>query len=166
MADAAANPAVKPIPEGYHSLTASLTVNDAAGAIEFYKRAFGATEIARAPAPDGKRIWHAEIQIGDSRLMLNDEFPEMGEGGGRGPLALGGTAVSLHLFVEDADAVFQRAVEAGATVTMPLDNMFWGDRYGQVKDPYGHAWSIATHVENPSEEEMQRRVAAFSSPTA
>jgi uncharacterized glyoxalase superfamily protein PhnB len=152
--------AIRPIPEGYHTLTPSLTVDDAAQAIDFYKRAFGATELARAPAPDGERIWHAELQIGDSRLMLLDEFPEMG--GCSAPKTLGGTTISLHLFVEDADAAFERAVDAGAAVEMPLQDAFWGDRYGKVRDPFGHVWSIATRKEEVSEEEQRRRAAAYA----
>ena len=151
---------VQPIPEGYHSLTPALIVHNAAAAIEFYKRAFGAQELARMPAPDGPHIWHAELQIGDSRLMLGDEFPEMGEC--RAPTSLGGTATSLHLYVEDADAVFQRAVEAGATVSMPLTDTFWGDRYGKVTDPFGHQWGIAMRQEEVSDEEMQRRAEAYA----
>jgi uncharacterized glyoxalase superfamily protein PhnB len=165
MADkAAAAGSVRPIPEGYHTLTPSLTVHNASEAIEFYKRAFGAQELARAPAPDGRRIWHAELKIGDSRLMLNDEFPEMG--GGRGPRSLGGTPTSLHLYVEDADAVFKRAVEAGAKVSMPLMDAFWGDRYGKVTDPFGHEWGIATHKEDVSEKEQRRRAEAFAAKPA
>jgi uncharacterized glyoxalase superfamily protein PhnB len=133
--------AVSPIPEGFHTVTPSLVVHAAAEAIEFYTRAFGAVEIDRAPSPDGTKIMHATIQIGDSRIMLNDEFPEMGC---KGPLALGGTPASQFLYVEDADAVFNQAVAAGATVTMPIGDMFWGDRFGAVTDPYGHNWSIAT----------------------
>ena len=155
-ATAAAAP-VRPIPEGYHTLTPSLTVANATAAIEFYKRAFGATEIMRSNLPDG-RIMHAEIQVGDSRIMLNDEFPEWG--GKPGPLGLGGTAVNLHLFVEDADALYNQAVAAGATVEMELADMFWGDRYGKVLDPYGHSWAIATHQEDVTEEEMMQRMMA------
>ena len=149
----------RPIPEGYHSVTPALTVRGAAQAIEFYTRAFGARELGRMPAPDGQHIVHAELQIGDARLMLADEFPEMG---GRAPEALGGTPVALHLYVEDADAVVQRAVEAGATVIQPLMDAFWGDRYGKIKDPFGHEWSVATHVEDVSEDEMRRRAEAFA----
>ena len=155
---------VRPIPEGYHSLTPALVVRNAAEAIAFYQRAFGARELSRMAAPDGQRIWHAELQIGDSRLMLSDEFPEMSDA--RAPPSLGGTAVSLHLYVEDADAVFQRALEAGATVSMPLADAFWGDRYGKVTDPFGHVWGIATHKEDVSEAELRRRVEAFSAEPA
>ncbi len=150
---------VRPIPEGYTSVTPALTVRDAARAIEFYTRAFGARELDRMPSPDG-RIWHAEIQIGDARLMLADEFPEMG---GRAVESLGGTPVSLHLYVQDADTVVQRAIDAGATVIQPLTNAFWGDRYGRLKDPFGHEWGVATHVEDVSEQEMQRRAQAAAS---
>ena len=150
---------VRPIPEGYHSVTPALLVRGAAEAIDFYTRAFGARELGRMPAPDGQRIWHAELQIGDARLMLADEFPEMG---GHAPESLGGTPVSLHLYVEDADAVIQRAVNAGATVIQsPLD-AFWGDRYGRIKDPFGHEWSVATHIEDVSEEEMRQRAEVFA----
>ena len=153
----------RPIPEGYHSVTPALTVRGAARAIEFYTRAFGARELGRMSAPDGQRIWHAELQIGDARLMLADEFPDMG---GHAPESLGGTPVSLHLYVEDADAVVQRAAAAGATVIQPLMDAFWGDRYGKLKDPFGHEWSVATHVEDVSEEEMRRRADAFAASTA
>jgi uncharacterized glyoxalase superfamily protein PhnB len=149
---------VQPIPEGYRTVTPSLTVRGAAQAIEFYTRAFGARELGRMPAPDGQRIWHAELQLGDTRLMLADEFPEMG---GQAPQALGGTAVCLHLYVDDADAVVQRAVDAGASVIQPLMDTFWGDRYGKLKDPFGHEWSVATHVEDVSEDEMRRRAEAM-----
>ena len=145
------------IPEGYHTLTPTLVVNGAAEAIEFYKRAFGAVELFRMPAPDGQKLWHAELQIGDSRIMLSDEFSEMC--GSRSPQTLGGSPVGIHLYVEDADAAVQRAVDAGATVVMPLTDMFWGDRFGGIVDPFGHRWSIATHVEDVSEEEMARRAA-------
>ena len=154
----------RPVPEGYHSLTPGLIVDNAAQAIEFYKRAFGARELGRMTAPDGQRVWHAELQIGDSRLMLGDEFPDMGDC--RSPKSIGGTASTVHLYVEDADAVFQRAVEAGATVTQPLMDAFWGDRYGKVTDPFGHQWGIATRQEEVSEEEMHRRIQAHSAASA
>ena len=152
---------VRPIPEGYHTLNPTLVVRNGAEAIEFYKRAFGAQELGRMTSPDGKAIWHAELQIGDSRLMLSDEFPEMSDS--HSPKTLGGTASSIHLYVEDADAVFQRAVDAGAAVSMPLMDAFWGDRYGKVTDPFGHSWGIATRKEEVSEEEMHRRMQAHSS---
>src|SRR5690349_611681 len=125
---------VLPVPEGYHTLTPVLTIDGAAAAIDFYTRAFGARELNRAVAPDGTRVWHAELQIGDSRLMLSDEFPDMGA---RGPLSLGGSPASIHLYVEDVDGFVERAVSAGATLTMPLENQFWGDRYGKLTDPFG-----------------------------
>jgi len=139
------------IREGYHTITPAIVVRDAASAIDFYVRAFGATEISRAAMPNGK-IMHAEIQIGDSRMMLSDEMPEMGN---LGPQSLGGTASSLHISTEDVDAVFQRAVDAGAMVTMPLADQFWGDRFGMLTDPFGHNWSLATHLRDVSEEEIQ-----------
>jgi PhnB protein len=145
---------VKPIPDGYHTITPYLTVRGAAQAIEFYKKAFGAEEIYRRATPDG-RILHAELRLGDSIFMLGDEFPEMGGRGG--PLALGGTAVGLFLYVTDVDGAFARAIAAGAKVTMPLADMFWGDRYGKLIDPFGHEWALATHKEDVGPEEMDRR---------
>ena len=147
----------RPLPEGFHTLTPTLIVSGAAAAIEFYTRAFGAVELFRMSSPDGQQVWHAEIQIGDSRLMLSDEMPEMCDI--RSPQALGGSPVGIHLYVEDVDAAVSRAVDAGATVTMPPMDMFWGDRFGTVTDPFGHRWSIATHVEDVSEEEIARRAA-------
>ena len=146
---------VQPIPPGFHTLTPHLVVKDASNAIEFYKKAFGAQEIRRAPWPDGKSLMHAELQIGDSRLMLVDEFPEMDC---RGPKSIGGTPVTIHMFVEDVDAAFSKAVAAGAEVKMPLDDMFWGDRYGVLTDPFGHSWSLATHKEDLTPEEIAKRV--------
>jgi PhnB protein len=143
----------KPIPEGYHSVTPALAVDGAADAIDFYKRAFGATERARMPGPDGK-IAHAEIEIGDSVVMLSDPFPQATV---KAPAALGGTTVSMFVYVEDVDAVFRQAVDAGATVTMEVEDMFWGDRFGSVTDPYGHSWSLATHIEDVPPEEMEER---------
>ena len=148
-----ATKATNPIPEGFRTITPHLTVRDAAGAIEFYKKAFGAEETVRMPSPDGK-VMHSELRIGDSIFMLNEEFPEMGS---KGPQSLGGTPVTVHIYVENADAAFDRATKAGAKVTMPLDNQFWGDRYGQLEDPYGHRWSIATHIEDPTPEEVMER---------
>ena len=147
---------VKPIPEGYHSVTPYLIVDGGGRAIEFYKQAFGATEVFRMDGPDGK-IAHAEIKIGDSHVMLGDESPEMGS---RGPGAFGGSPVTLMLYVEDVDAVVNRAVEAGAELTRPVANQFYGDRTGGLKDPFGHAWYIATHVEDVPYEELQKRAAA------
>jgi uncharacterized glyoxalase superfamily protein PhnB len=153
-----AGSAVKPIPEGYHSLTPSLTVRGAARAIEFYGRAFGAVEVSRAVAPDGKSLWHAELQIGDSRLMLTDEMPDMGS---HAPPASGAVGFSVWLYVEDVDAVFERAVAAGARSQMPVNDTFWGDRIGGLQDPFGHNWAIATRKEHLTEEEMRRRQDAF-----
>jgi PhnB protein len=145
--------AVKPIPEGYHSVTPYLIISGAAAAIDFYKRAFGAKERMRMPGPSGK-VMHAEIEIGDSAVMLADEFPEMGF---RGPQALGGTPVSLMLYVEDADMVFNQAVAAGAKVLKPLQDQFYGDRSGTIADPYGHVWTIGTHKEDLTPKEINRR---------
>ena len=145
--------AAQPIPEGYHSVSPSLAIDGAADAIEFYTRAFGATERYRMPGPNGT-IAHAELQIGDSVVMLSDPFPQSSV---RPPTELGGTSVGIFVYVEDVDAVFQQAVDAGATVTMPLEDMFWGDRFGSVTDPYGHHWSFATHVEDVPPEEMEER---------
>ena len=146
--------AVNPVPEGYRTITPYLTVKGAAEAIEWYKKAFGAQEIARMPMPDG-RLMHAEIKIGDSFIMLGDEFPEMG--GNKSPQTLGGTTSGLHIYVSDCDALFKRAVEAGATPKMPPMDMFWGDRFGKLGDPFGHDWSVGTHIEDVSDAEMQRR---------
>ncbi|HJX15538.1 MAG TPA: VOC family protein [Candidatus Deferrimicrobiaceae bacterium] len=149
---------ISPIPEGYHTITSYLTVRGGEKAIEFYKKAFGAEEIGRLHAPDGKTIVHAELKIGDSRLFLGDEFPAFGN---RSPESLGGNGSSLYLYVEDADAVFRKAVAAGAKMKEPVADMFWGDRCGSVTDPFGHVWSIATHVEDVSPEEMKRKGAEF-----
>jgi uncharacterized glyoxalase superfamily protein PhnB len=146
---------VRRVPEGYHTLTPHLVVGDCAAAFAFYTKAFGATETARHPGPGGK-ILHAEMQIGDSKFFLNDEFPEMGA---RGPLAIGGTSVTLHLFVEDCDKLFNQAVAAGAKVAMPLADQFWGDRYGIVTDPFGHNWSIASHVKDMTPEQLSAAAA-------
>lgn len=148
--------AVKPIPEGYHTVTPYLTVDGAAEAIDYYKRVFGARERMRVETPDG-RIGHAELQVGDSLVMLCDPFPQATT---RPPTQLGGTTGSIFMYVEDVDAVVKRAVDAGATVTMPVDDMFWGDRYGTVSDPFGHSWAIATHVEDVPPEEMAERAKA------
>jgi PhnB protein len=147
---------VKPIPEGYHSLTPYLIIRGATEAIEFYKKAFGATELFRFPAPEGK-IGHAEMKIGDSPIMLADEFPDMGY---KGPQTLGGSAVSLMVYVDDVDATFTQAVGAGATVKEAVSDKFYGDRMGTVVDPFGHVWHVATHKEDVSVEEMQRRAKA------
>ncbi len=145
----------KPIPEGYHSVTPALAVDGAAEAIDFYRRAFGAKERARMLGPDGK-IAHAELEIGDSVVMLSDPMPQSPL---KTPKQLGGTTASLMLYVEDVDALVQQAVDAGAKITMPVENQFWGDRYGKLRDPFGHEWQVATHVEDVSPEEMARRAA-------
>jgi len=148
---------VKPIPDGYHSVTPYLICRGAANAIEFYKQAFGATEITRMPMPGG-RLGHAEIRIGDSAVMLADEFPEMDV---CGPQSLGGTSVSLLIYVEDVDTVFPQAIAAGGKEIRPLVDQFYGDRSGTLEDPFGHKWTIATHKEDLSPEEMQRRHEEF-----
>jgi PhnB protein len=145
--------AVKPIPEGYHSVTPYLAVDGAARAIDFYKQAFGAEERLRMPGPDGS-IAHAELQLGDSKLMLSDPFPQSQV---KPPSERGGPTGSVFLYVEDVDATFDQAQEAGATVVSPLEDMFWGDRFGTLADPFGHVWSLATHKEDLSEEEMAER---------
>jgi PhnB protein len=145
--------AVKPIPEGYGTVTPYLAVDDAAQAIEFYKKAFGAKERVRMDGPQGT-IAHAELEIGDSVIMLSDPFPQSPL---KSPKKLGGTTASLMLYVEDTDEMVQQAVDAGATITMPVEDQFWGDRYGRVEDPFGHNWQIATHVEDVPPEEMARR---------
>jgi uncharacterized glyoxalase superfamily protein PhnB len=147
----------KPIPEGYHTITPYITVKGAAKAIDFYKRAFGARERDRMTDPEGKRVMHAEIQIGDSIVMLGDEFPQ---GECKSPQTLGGTAVSLFLYVPDVDAAFKRAVDAGATAAMAPTDMFWGDRFGKLVDPFGHEWAMATHKEDLSHDEIRKRGAA------
>ncbi len=151
--------AVKPIPEGYHSLTPHMTVRDAARAIEFYKKAFGAVERGVMKGPDGK-VMHAELRIGDSIFMLADEFPEFG---GLSPLSTGGAGMGLHIYVEDVDSAFDRAIGAGGTVEMPVADMFWGDRYGKLVDPFGHKWSIATHTRDVSMKEMEEAQEEFMS---
>ena len=146
----------KPIPEGYHTATPYLVLQNAASAIEFYKKAFGAIELMRLASPGGK-IGHAEIKIGDSPIMLADEFPEMGY---RGPRALGGSPVSIMLYVEDVDTFFDQAVAAGATIKRPVKDEFYGDRAGNIEDPFGHVWTIATHKEDVSPEEIEKRFVA------
>ena len=148
---------VKPIPDGMHSMTPHLVCAGAAQAIEFYARAFGAVEQMRLPGPGGK-LMHASVRIGDSMVMLVDENREWGA---LGPLSLNGSPVTIHLQVADVDAVFAQAVAAGATVTMPLADMFWGDRYGQLKDPFGHLWSVATHQRDLTPQEIQEAMATM-----
>ena len=145
----------KKIPDGFHTVTPYLRIKGAAEAIQFYAKAFGAVEKYRMPGPGGG-VMHAELQIGTSRVMLSDEFQEWGV---KSPLTLGGTAVGLHLYVEDADAVVKRAAEAGCTLVMPVSVMPWGDRFGKLKDPYGHEWTVATHVEDVPPDEIDRRMA-------
>jgi len=147
---------VKPIPEGYHSVTPYLIIKGAADAIEFYKKAFGAVELFRFPSPDGK-IGHAEIKIGDSPIMLADEYPDMGY---KGPQSLGGSPVSIMIYVEDVDTIFKQAVAAGATIKEALQDKFYGDRLGTVTDPFGHTWHVSTHKEDVPLEEMERRAKA------
>jgi PhnB protein len=142
---------VKPIPEGYHTLTPYFTVRDARRAIEFYKQAFGAEERGVINGPDGK-VMHAELKIGDSIIMLADEFPEFGS---LSPETVGGSSMGLHIYVDNVDQAFDRAVKAGAKVEAPVVDQFWGDRYGRLKDPFGHKWSIATHVKDMSADEMR-----------
>jgi PhnB protein len=149
---------VKSVPAGYHTVTPALTVKDVDKAIGFYKRAFGAEECMRFIGPDDKSIMHAEIKIGDSIIMLGEEHPAMGC---RGPQSLGGTPVSLYLYVDDADQAFTRAVSAGAKADMPVADMFWGDRWGQLTDPFGHKWNLATHKEDLSPEDMRKRADEF-----
>jgi uncharacterized glyoxalase superfamily protein PhnB len=147
--------ATKPIPEGMHSLTPHLICNGAAAAIEFYKAAFGAVELTRVPGPGGK-LMHGSVRIGDSALMLVDEAPEWEM---FGPTALKGSPVTIHLYVKDVDATVAQAVAAGARVTMPVADMFWGDRYGTLEDPFGHRWSVATHTQDLTPEELQQAAA-------
>jgi PhnB protein len=147
--------AKRTVPEGFHTVTPQLTLDNAAQAIDWYKKALGADEVTRAPGPDGK-IMHAELRVGDSRIMLND--PVMG---GKGPKDLGGSPASLWLYVDDCDALFNRAINAGAQVRMPMGDQFWGDRCGAVIDPHGYQWTIATHKEDLTREEIEKRQAEF-----
>lgn len=154
--------APSPRPAGYHSVTPAIIVRDAAAAIDFYARAFGAEEVTRLAMPDGK-LAHAEIRIGDSIVMLGDENPDWGA---LSPQSTNGTPGSLHLYVDDVDAAFARALEAGATVRMPIEDAFWGDRYGKVTDPFGHEWGLATHVRDMTEDEVQAAAAAWMAQAA
>lgn len=147
---------VKPIPDGYHSVTPYLIIKGAANAIEFYKKAFGATELFRMAQPDGK-VGHAEIKIGDSPIMLSDEHPELGY---TSPTTLGGTPVSIMIYVDDVDTIFKQAIAAGGKEQKAVQDQFYGDRSGSLKDPFGHVWHVATHVEDVSPEEMDKRAAA------
>ena len=153
---------VKPIPDGYHTATPYLIINGASAAIDYYKKAFGAKEIFRMPQPDGK-IGHAEIEIGNSRIMLADEVPEMGH---KSPKSLGGSPISIMLYVENVDAVVDQAVAAGGKLLRPVADQFYGDRTGGVEDPFGHSWWVATHVEDVPEEELNKRAAAKSAQSA
>jgi len=144
--------AAKPVPEGYHTITPFLTVRNAARAIEFYKQAFGAEERGVMKDPDGK-VMHAELKIGDSIIMLSDEFPDYGA---LSPESIGGSGMGLHIYLDGVDAAFDRAVKAGAHVEMPVMDQFWGDRYGKLTDPFGHKWSIGTHIKDMSMDEMKR----------
>jgi uncharacterized glyoxalase superfamily protein PhnB len=146
---------VRPIPEGHHTITPHLVVEGASEAIAFYEKAFGAREVCRMPSPDGKKIMHAELQIGDSFLYLADGFPEWGSFGPKES-----SPVTIHLYVEDADAFYHRAVEAGARPIVPLSDTFWGDRYGRLQDPFGHQWAVATHLEDVPPAEMAKRMEA------
>ena len=145
---------VKPIPAGMNTLTPHLVVKGASKAVDFYKKAFGAQEIGRLTGPDGKSIVHADLKVGDSHFFLVDEFPEMGC---QSPQGVGGTSVTIHMYVEDVDAAFGKAVAAGAQVKMPLADMFWGDRYGVLTDPFGHSWSLASHKEDLTPEQIRKR---------
>ena len=145
---------VKPVSEGSHTITAGLVVKDGKKAVEYYKTAFGAQVLDVMYGPDGKSVMHAELKLGDSKFYLGDEMPEMGA---LSPQTLGGSAVSINIYTEDCDAVFKRAIAAGATVKMPLADMFWGDRYGKLTDPFGHHWGISTHKEDVSKAEMEKR---------
>lgn len=147
--------AAKPIPEGFHTVSPHIVVKGAAAAIEFYKKAFGAEQIMCMPGPGGM-VMHAEIKIGDSPIMIADEFPQMGT---KSPQTLGGTPFSIHLYVNNVDNVYNQAVKAGATPVMPVTDMFWGDRYGVLVDPFGHQWSIATHTEDLTPEQIGQRAA-------
>ena len=148
---------MKKIPEGMHSITPHLVCAGAAKALDFYQKAFGATEVGRLPGPDG-RLMHAAMKIGDSTVMLADEMPEWGS---LGPKALKGSPVTIHIYVEDVDALVARAEKAGAKVTMPVAEQFWGDRYGKLEDPFGHHWSVATHVRDVAPEEMKKAMASM-----
>ncbi len=148
---------VKPIPDGYSAPVPSLVVDGAAAAIDYYKKAFGAKETGRMPTPDGKKIMHADLAIGDGHIMLNDELPGMG----KSPKSLGGTPVTISIWVEDVDKVVERAAAAGGTTVQPVHDEFWGDRAGLIRDPFGHNWYILTRKENVSREEMQKRMSAL-----
>ncbi|MGE5662803.1 MAG: VOC family protein [Deltaproteobacteria bacterium] len=151
--------AVAPIPEGYHTVTACLTIRGAGKAIEFYRKAFGAELLDRVDGPDGKSVMHAALRIGDSRIFLGDELPGTGC---RSPESLGGATSSFYLYVKDADAAVRQAVDAGGTLRQPVTNAFWGDRFGSIADPFGYAWDLATHVEDVPPGELRKRAEAFT----
>lgn len=150
--------AVEPIPEGFHTVTACLIVRGADKAIEFYKKAFGAELLDRMPSPDGKRVMHASLRIGDSRVFLGDEMPGMEC---RSPESLGGVSATFYLYVKNVDETFRKAVEAGGTVKRPVEDAFWGDRFGTIADPFGYQWDLATHIEDVPPDEMRKRGEAF-----
>jgi PhnB protein len=152
---------VNPVPAGYHTVTPYLSLKGAAKALDFYQRAFGAEVVVRMDMPDG-RVGHAEIKIGDSYVMLADEMPEMADAAAKSPQTLGGTTCGLMIYLDDVDARFQRALEAGGTVKRPVQDQFYGDRTGTLQDPFGHVWTIGTHTEDVSPEEMKKRMAAFT----
>jgi PhnB protein len=152
---------VKSVPDGYHSVTPYLSIRGASDAIAFYKKAFGATELYRMNMPGG-RVGHAELQLGDSRIMLADEFPDMPEVVAKSPKSLGGTSFGLNIYLENVDARFKQAVEAGAVVKRPVQNQFYGDRSGTVEDPFGHVWTLSTHIEDVSPDEMKKRLASMT----
>ena len=149
---------VNPIPKGYHTVTPGLSVRDAARAIDFYKKAFGAKEKMRMTGPDGKSVMHSELQIGNSKLMIGEEMPQMGN---PSPQTLNGTTINLYIYVKNVDKVFEQAVKAGATVTMPVNDAFWGDRFGSLKDPFGHSWGLASRKHNLSEKQMRKAAEEF-----
>lgn len=149
---------VKAVPDGFNTVSVYLVVRNSKEALDFYSQAFGAETVYRMPGPDGKSTMHAEMRIGNSTVMLSDENPQWDL---KSPLTLGGTPASLHLYAEDADGLFNRALKAGCTVAMPIQDMFWGDRYGKVKDPYGHQWGIATHKEDVPPAELEKRAKEF-----
>jgi uncharacterized glyoxalase superfamily protein PhnB len=153
------NQAIKRVPEDFHTITPHLVVRDSARAVDFYRQAFGAVELYRSHAPDGKRVMHCELLLGDSRFLIHDEFPEQGL---LSPLGMNGTAVTLHLYVEDVDRIFRQALDAGAETLMPVADCFWGDRYGILRDPFGHKWSVASRIEDLAPVEQQQRGSDFS----
>ena len=152
----------KPIPDGYHSLTSYLIVDGAAAALDFYKKAFGAEEVCRMPGPGGK-VMHAEMKVGDSIIMVGEEALDRGA---KSPQTLGGSGVTLMVYLPNVDQAFDKAIKAGCTAKMPPSDMFWGDRYGQLTDPYGHCWALATHIEDVAPQEMEKRMAAMFAKTS